>query len=193
MHSGAQLRCTGNADCGNRGVIWGGLGGRRPPKEKEKTKKERKKRKKKKKEKREKKEEKRKKGTINNVKLLHIKCCFFNFSIVRWHWKIKKKFRPPQEKVEMMPLCGKLSWCKHLLTREHLLTHEHGWLWKNLWFVRAPGGQQPLLYLTGKICLHPPAYVGYWSLQQLFFSHISLHVSSNYSQFFQDCSKHLEV
>ena len=39
-----------------------------PPKEKEKKKKERKQRKK---------EEKRKKGTINNVKLLHIKCCFF--------------------------------------------------------------------------------------------------------------------
>ena len=36
------------------------------PKEKEK-----------KKEKREKKEKKRKKGTMNNVKLLHIKCCFF--------------------------------------------------------------------------------------------------------------------
>ena len=50
-----------------RGVIWGGLGAVAP---KEKEKKERKK------EKREKKKE-REKGTINNVKLLHIKCCFF--------------------------------------------------------------------------------------------------------------------
>ena len=24
---------------------------------------------------------------MNSVKLLHIKCCFSNFSIVRWHWK----------------------------------------------------------------------------------------------------------
>ena len=37
----------------------------------------RKKRKQRKKEKREKKKKKRKKGTMNNVKLLHIKCCFF--------------------------------------------------------------------------------------------------------------------
>ena len=41
-------------------------------------KKKKEKRKKKKKiEKKEKKREKRKKGTMNNVKLLHIKCCFF--------------------------------------------------------------------------------------------------------------------
>ena len=53
-----------------------------PLKEKEKRKKERKKRKKR--EKKEKKKE-RKKGTMNNVKLLHMKCCFSNFSIVRWH------------------------------------------------------------------------------------------------------------
>ena len=47
-----------------------GAGGPSPPKEKEK--------KKEKKEKREKKEKKeRKMGTMNNVKLLHIKCCFF--------------------------------------------------------------------------------------------------------------------
>ena len=52
-----------------------GLRGRRPLKEKEKRKKERKKKKKEKREKRRKKE--RKKGTMNNVKLLHIKCCFF--------------------------------------------------------------------------------------------------------------------
>ena len=71
-----------------RGVILGGggLGGPSPPpplpKEKEKKKKERKKEKR---ERKEKKREKRKKGTMNSVKLLHIKCCFSNFSIVQWH------------------------------------------------------------------------------------------------------------
>ena len=65
----------------------GGLGGRRPPPPppKEREKKKKKKEKKKKEKKREKKR-KRKKGTMNDVKLLHIKCCFFsNFSMVRWH------------------------------------------------------------------------------------------------------------
>ena len=58
-----------------RGVIWGGWGAIAPQgKRKKKKKKE-----KKKKEKKEKKREKRKKGTMNNVKLLHIKCCFFQF------------------------------------------------------------------------------------------------------------------
>ena len=57
-----------------RGVIWGGWGGPSPPKEKEKRKKERKK---KKKEKKKKKRKERKKGTMNNVNLLHIKCCYF--------------------------------------------------------------------------------------------------------------------
>ena len=56
----------------HRGVIWGAGGP--SPKEKEKKKKERKK------EKREKREKKKKKkGTMNNVKLQHIKCCFFQF------------------------------------------------------------------------------------------------------------------
>ena len=71
---------------------FGGLGAVAPPppKEKEKRKKERKRK--------EKKREKRKKGTMNSVKLLHIKCCFFsNFSIVRWHRKIKKKIWPPRK------------------------------------------------------------------------------------------------
>ena len=53
-----------------------------PPRKK---KKEKRKKKEKKKEKKKKKKEKKKKGTMNNVKLLHIKCCFSNFSIVRWH------------------------------------------------------------------------------------------------------------
>ena len=72
----------------------GGLGDRRPPPPKEKEKKKKRKKKKKKR-------KKRKKGTMNSVKLLHIKCCFSNFSIVRWHWKKKLA---PQEKVEMTPL-----------------------------------------------------------------------------------------
>ena len=88
----------------SRGVIWGGLGGAvaPPPRKNKKEKKERKKGRKKRKKRRKMKE--RKKGTMNNVKLLHIKCYFSNFSIFRWHWKIKKNFGPPQEKVEMTPL-----------------------------------------------------------------------------------------
>ena len=50
----------------------------RVPKEKKKRKKKKKKEKKKK-EKEKRKREKRKKGTMNIVKLLHIKCCFFQF------------------------------------------------------------------------------------------------------------------
>ena len=76
----------------------GGWGGRRPPKEKEKKKKRKKEKKKGKK--REKKKE-RKKGTMNNVKLLHIKCCFFQIFNCPGALKNKKKFWPPQEKVEM--------------------------------------------------------------------------------------------
>ena len=48
-------------DYESRGIILE-AGGPSPPKEEEKEKKKR---------------EKRKKGTKNNVKLLHIKCCFF--------------------------------------------------------------------------------------------------------------------
>ena len=68
-----------------------------PPKEKEKKKKERKK------EKKRKKEEKRKKGTINNVKLLHIKCCFFQFFNSPVALKNKKKFWPPKKKLKWRP------------------------------------------------------------------------------------------
>ena len=54
----------------NSGASFEWAGGPSPPKEKEKRKKERKKRKNGKK-------KERKKGTMNNVKLLNIKCCFF--------------------------------------------------------------------------------------------------------------------
>ena len=76
------------------GALFEGLGGRRPLPLKEKEKKKKGKKKKKKREKR----EKRKKGTINNVKLLYIKCCFSNFSIVQWHWE--KKFGLPKKKLK---------------------------------------------------------------------------------------------
>ena len=69
-------------------AVWGGPS---PPRKTKKRKKERKK------EKREKKRKKKKeaKGTMNIVKLLHIKCCFSNFSIVRWH--LKKILPPPRK------------------------------------------------------------------------------------------------
>ena len=70
------------------------------PKEKEKRKKRKKQEKQ---EKREKKREKRKKGTMNNVKLLHTQCCFFQCFNSPVALKILKKFAP-QEKVEMTPL-----------------------------------------------------------------------------------------
>ena len=85
---------------GIRGVIWGGMGAV-ATKEKEKRKKERKKEK-------EKKKENRKKGTMNNVKLLHIKCCFSQFFNSLVALKNEKKIGPPQEKVEMTPLRGGL-------------------------------------------------------------------------------------
>ena len=78
-----------------RGVIWG-AGGPSPPQGK--------KRKKKRKKKEKRKKEKRKKGTMNSVKLLHIKCCFFQFFNSPVALKNKKKFWLPQEKVEMTPL-----------------------------------------------------------------------------------------
>ena len=41
---------------------------------------------------------------MNNVKLLHIKCCFFQFFNSPVTLKNLKKFRLPQEKIEMTPL-----------------------------------------------------------------------------------------
>ena len=84
-----------------------GAGGPSPPPPIEgKRKKKKRKKKQKKREKREKKKKKkkeRKKGTMNNVKLLHIKCCFFQFFNSRAALKIKKNF-VPQEKFEMTPM-----------------------------------------------------------------------------------------
>ena len=65
-----------------------GLGGRCPPENKKEKRKEKKKKKKKKKKK------ERKKGTMNNVKLLHIKCCFFQFFNSPVALKIIKQIAP---------------------------------------------------------------------------------------------------
>ena len=64
-----------------------------------KRKKERKKEKKEK----EKKVEKRKKGTMNNVKLLHIKGCFFQFFNSQVALKNLKKIWPPKKKLKWRP------------------------------------------------------------------------------------------
>ena len=90
----------------HRGVIWGGWRAVAPPPPQEKGKRK-KERKKEKRERKEKKREKRKKGTMNSVKLLHIKCCFFQFFNSPVAWKNKNKFCP-QEKVEMTPLVKQL-------------------------------------------------------------------------------------
>ena len=78
------------------GASFEGAGGRRPQGKRKKEKRERKKKK------REKKKE-RKKGTMNNVKLLHIKCCFFQFFNSPVALKNKKKFWPPQKKLKWRP------------------------------------------------------------------------------------------
>ena len=75
-----------------RGVIWGLGWGAVAPKEKEKMKEKRER-----KEKKEKKEKKRKKGTMNSVKLLHIKCCFFQFFSSPVALKNEKKICPPRK------------------------------------------------------------------------------------------------
>ena len=72
-----------------------GAGGRRPPPRKKEQKKEKRKKRKKR---------KKKEGNyMNNVKLLYIKCCFFQFFNSQVALK-NKKFFGPQEKVEMTPL-----------------------------------------------------------------------------------------
>ena len=71
-----------------------GLGGRRPPPKKKKKEKKKEKKKKRKKKKRKK---EWKKGTMNNVKLLHIKCCFFQFFNSPVALKNLKKFGPPRK------------------------------------------------------------------------------------------------
>ena len=72
------------------GAPFEGAGGRRPPRQKKKRKKEKKKIK----------EKEREKGTMNNVKLLHIKCCFFKFFNSPVALKNLKKFWPPKKKLK---------------------------------------------------------------------------------------------
>ena len=99
------------------GASFEGGWGRGSPRKK----KERKKRK-------EKKRDKWKKGTMNNVKLLHIRCCFSNFSIVRWHWKIKKNWPPrkswndvPGEKGQFKFVAMNLNSCHCSLFQQGLV------------------------------------------------------------------------
>ena len=87
-----------------------------PPGKRKKEKKKEKKRKKSKKRKKERRE------LWRYVKLLHIKCCFFQFSIVRWHWTILKKFAPPPKKKL------KLRYCKcvaQMLSSNEFITTEN--------------------------------------------------------------------
>ena len=91
---------------GTRGVIWRGWGPSPslPPPRKKKKRKETKKREKKK---------ERTKGTINNVKLLHIKCCFFQLFKSPIVLKIKIKIDPLQDKLKWRP-CR--DFCRQILT-----------------------------------------------------------------------------
>ena len=75
----------------------GGWGAVAPFPGKRKKKKRKKKRKKEKREKKKKKKKERKKGTMNNVKLLHIKCCFFQFFNSQVALKNLKKLPPPRK------------------------------------------------------------------------------------------------
>ena len=74
------------------GASFEGGWGPSPPRKKKKKKKRRKKREKKKT------MEERKKGAMNNVKLLHIKCCFFQF--FNSPVALKIKFWPPKKKLK---------------------------------------------------------------------------------------------
>ena len=79
-----------------------GAGGPSPPQGKRK--KEKKKEKKEKREKKREKKKERKKGTMNNVKLIHIKCCFFfQFFNSPVALKNTKKFWPPKKKLKWRP------------------------------------------------------------------------------------------
>ena len=65
----------------------------------------------KKKEKKKKGKKERKKGTMNNVKLLHIlKCCFFQFFNSPVALKNKKKFGSPEKSLNDAPGREHLHW-----------------------------------------------------------------------------------
>ena len=67
---------------------------------------------------------------MNDVKLLHIKCCFFQFFNSPVALKNRKKIcPPPQEKVEMTPLSTTNNWAIHELRHTILrvqLSIKHG-------------------------------------------------------------------
>ena len=91
---------------------WGGAEGRRPLPRKKRKKEKKKKREKKQKEKEKKIAVRKKEGNyMNNVKLLHIKCCFFQFFNSPVTLKNFNNFAPPpKKKVEMTPLYVCLFW-----------------------------------------------------------------------------------
>ena len=117
-----------------RGVIWGGWGPS-PPREKEKKKKRKKeKKKKRKKEKKKKRKERNKerKRTMNNVKLLHTKCCFFKFFISPVALKNLKKYWPPKLKWRPWTISScfetlnRLSWLYSKENKQRKLLHNVG-------------------------------------------------------------------
>ena len=57
---------------------------------------------------------------MNNVKLLHIKCCFFKFFSSPVALK-SYKILAPQEKVEMMPLVLVTNLCFQSISDENIL------------------------------------------------------------------------
>ena len=71
---------------------------------------------------------------MNNVKLLHIKCCFF--AIFWWHWKIQKHLPPTRKSWNDAPVihqervmqCSFNFFLTSILndTTEHMATH-HSW------------------------------------------------------------------
>ena len=58
---------------------------------------------------------------MNSVKLLHIKCCFFQFFNSPVALKNKNKFWPPQEKVEMTPLAENHVHCFSSFNISHIM------------------------------------------------------------------------
>ena len=92
---GRLNRIYNYASCGPEASFRGSWGPSPPPPPQGKRKKEKRK---KKRERKRKKKRKRKKGTMNDVKLLHTKCCFFQFFDNPVALKNKKKFLPPPRK-----------------------------------------------------------------------------------------------
>ena len=103
-----------------------GTGGRRSPRKKKKRKKKEKRNKRKK----EKKGEKRKKGTMTNVRLLHIKCSFSQFS----NSPVASKNLDPQEEVEMSQMTPLITWPWTLIILPSRRLDGKAWI-SRCWFM----------------------------------------------------------